>query len=205
MTPSQWLPSKPSEFCGKSGRIAALLFKKAEALQANGGTAKWMLTGPAGTGKSRLALCLGQKLAHHSSAVEQLNGQSLSVDLVREWERSSVYKPIVGERWVKIVDELDCSSQAAQNQLRTYLDKLKGNTVVIATTNKTPKELPEPLQTRFAVFPFEPVGPDEFADFMERNFGFDYMDAYKIGQRNLGCVRAALIDCEQVMDAKEMG
>lgn len=204
IAPSQYLPVKPEDYCGKTSRIAGLLYRKAAQLKESGGCAKWLFPGPPGTGKSRLALCLAQDLAHHPTAIDQLNGQSLSVDLVREWERQSYYKPIIGHRYVKVIDEIDCASTGAQNELRTYLDRLKGGTIVIATTNKDVKQLPEQLQTRFAVFPFEPIGPTEFAEFMQRNFGFDYKEAYEIGRRNLGCVRAALIDAEQFLDGKEM-
>jgi DNA polymerase III delta prime subunit len=202
--PSQYQPARPEQFVGKTSRIADLLFKKAEGIKNNDACAKWLFTGPPGIGKSRLAEVLARELAHHPSAIEQLNGQSLSVDLVREWERSLYYKPICGQRWVKVVDEIDASSPAAQNELRTYLDRIKSGTVVIATTNKTLKELPQQLQTRFFPYVFEPVTPAAFADWMAATWGFDRAAALDIAERNMGCVRSALIDCEAHMDSKAL-
>lgn len=204
MQPSQYLPTIPEEWCGKTSRIAALLFKKAEYIKQTDASAKWLFSGPPGVGKSRLAEVLARDIAHHPSAVEQLNGQSMTVDLVREWERSQFYKPICGQRWVRVVDEIDAASSAAHNELRTYLDRLKGGTVVIATTNKSLRELPQQLQTRFFPFVFEPVTPEVFADWMAARFGFDRSAALDIGQRNLGCVRSALIDCEAFQDRQEL-
>lgn len=203
-SPSQYLPTKSEDFCGKTARIAALLFKKADALKSSDSCAKWLFSGAPGLGKSRLAEVLARDLAHHPSAIEQLNGQSLSVDLVRDWERSLCYKPIGGQRWVKILDEVDCASPAALNELRTYLDRIKSGAVIIATTNKTLKELPAQLQSRFFPFVFEPITPEAFADWMVSQWGFDRAVALDIGQRNMGCVRSALIDCEAHMDAKAL-
>lgn len=202
--PSQYLPSRPEDFVGKTSRIAALLFKKAEALKQNDACAKWLFSGPPGVGKSRLAEVLALDVAHHKSAVEQLNGQSLSVDLVREWERGLCYKPICGQRWVRVIDEIDAASPAAHNELRTYLDRLKTGTVIIATTNKSLRDLPQQLQTRFFPYVFEPVTPEMFADWMATQFGFDRAVALDIGERNMGCVRSALIDCEAWQDGKEL-
>lgn len=200
-TPSQYLPSRPEHFCGKTSRIAALLFKKADVLKQNDACAKWLFTGAPGLGKSRLAEVMAKDPAYHPSAIEQLNGQSLSVDLVREWERRLCYRSISGQRSVQLVDEIDAASPAAQNELRTYLDRLKTSTVVIATTNKTLKDLPQQLQTRFFPYQFEPVTAEDFADWMATQFGFDRAVALDIGKRNLGCVRAALIDCEAHLDS----
>lgn len=202
--PSQYQPTVPAEFVGKTQRIAEALFKKAESLKQTNACARWLFTGPPGVGKSRLAEVLAKDLAHHQSAVEQLNGQSLSVDLVRDWERSLAYKPICGERWVKLVDEIDAASTAALNEFRTYLDRIRAGTIVIGTTNKTLKELPPQLQTRFFPFIFEPVTPTAFADWMASVWGFDHAAAYDIAIRNMGCVRSSLIDCEAHMD-REVG
>lgn len=198
--PSQYQPTVAAEFVGKTQRIAEALFKKAEALRQNDACARWLFTGPAGTGKSRLAEVLARTIAHHPSAVEQLNGQSMTVDLVREWERGQFYRPICGQRFVKVVDELDVASSASLNELRTFLDRMKGGTVFIGTTNKTLRELPAPLQTRMFPFIFEPVTPTAFADWMASVWGFDHAAAYDIAIRNMGCVRSSLIDCEAHMD-----
>lgn len=203
-TPSQYQPTLPEEFIGKTSRIASLLFKKAEQLKLNSGSAKWLFTGSPGLGKTRLAEALAGRIAGHPTCIEQLNGQSLSVDVVREWERGLVYKRIGSDYSVRIIDEVDVASPAAQNELRTYLDRIRAGTVVIATTNKEVRELAPQLQTRFSVYQFEPVTAAVFAEFMVKAYGFDYMTALEIGQRNLGCVRSAMIDAESWLDGKAL-
>lgn len=189
---------------GKTARIASLLYRKADQVIAQGGSAKWLFTGSPGIGKTRLATLLAQRLAHHTIGIEAINGQSVSVDVVRSWERSLIYKPISGERWVKQIDELDRVPEAAANELRTYLDRIRPGNIVIATTNVPIEKLSQQLQSRFFCYQFDPVGPEEFARWMRDVWGFDYNAALDIGRRNLGCVRSALIDCEQYLDGKEL-
>lgn len=198
--PSQYTPSKPDEFIGRTGKIASLLFTKAQAVKTSNAPAKWLFSGTPGTGKSRLAEILALDLAHHPCAVEQVNGQSLSVDRVREWEGTLRYKPITGERWVKVIDEIEAASAGAQMELRTYLDRIRSGTVVIATTNKEIRELPQQLQTRFFCYEFQPVTPQVYAEFAQRLWGLPLEQGVDIASRTLGCVRAALIDTEAWLD-----
>lgn len=202
--PSQYLPDTPLAFIGKTQRIASLLFKKAEQIKMTGGSARWLFTGPVGVGKSRLATLLANNLAHHPTAIEALNGQSCSVDVVRQWERSLAFKPIPGQFAVRVIDEVDRLQEAAANEMRTYLDRIKPGNVVIATTNVPVDKLSQQIQSRFFCYSFEPVGPMEFAVWMRDIWGFPYDVAFEIGKRNLGCVRSALIDAESFLDGKEL-
>lgn len=204
IAPSQYLPSSPAEFIGKTQRIAALLFKKAEQIKLTGGSARWLFSGVPGVGKSRLATLLANNLAHHPTAIESLNGQSCSVEVVRQWERSLAFKPIPGEIAVRVIDEVDRLQDAAANEMRTYLDRIKPGNVIIATTNVPVDKLSPQLQSRFFCYAFEPIGPMEFAVWMRDVWGFPYDVAFDIGKRNLGCVRSALIDVESYQDGKEL-
>lgn len=163
---------KPSEYIGKSGRIAALLFNQIPKLQAPGCSImdrRYLFTGKPGLGKSAIAEMLGRALATHALGIETVNGQSCSVDLVREWHFHGQFAPMFGMR-VQIVDEIESMSSAALCEIRTYLDRLPSKTVFIGTTNRTIEELPEQLQSRFKIMFFEPVPLETIADWLQIKF-----------------------------------
>ena len=163
---------KPSDFIGKSGKIAALLFNQIPKLTAPGCPImerRYLFTGKPGLGKSAIAEMLGQALVTHSLGIETVNGQSCSVDRIREWEFCGRFYPMFGMR-VQIIDEIDSMSSAALCAARTYLDKLPTKTVIIGTTNRAVEELPEQLQSRFKVLYFDPVPLEIIADWLQLKF-----------------------------------
>jgi DNA polymerase III delta prime subunit len=162
----------PQQFIGKSGKIAALLIKQIPKLTEAGCPLmerRYLFTGKPGLGKSAIAEMLGNALVTHPLGVEAVNGQSCSVDRIREWQLHGQFAPMFGMR-VQIVDEIDSASTGAHSQLRTYLDKLPGKTVFIATTNRTVEELPEQLQSRFKIFYFDPVPIEIIAEWLQGRF-----------------------------------
>ena len=163
---------KPSDYIGKSGKIAALLFNQIPKLTAPECSImdrRYLLTGKPGLGKSAIAEMLGRALVTHPLGVETVNGQSLSVERVRDWGYSGQFHPMFGMR-VQIVDEIDSMSSAALCQIRTYLDKLPGKTVFIGTTNRAVEDLPEQLQSRFKALYFDPIPIEIIADWLQAKF-----------------------------------
>src|SRR5476651_787251 len=129
---------KPSDYIGKSGKIAALLFNQIPKLTAPGcsiADRRYLFTGKPGLAKSAIAEMLGRALVTHELGIEAINGQSCSVDRIREWQFHGQFAPMFGMR-VQIIDEIDMASTAALSQLRTYLDRLPSKTVIIGTTNR---------------------------------------------------------------------
>jgi DNA polymerase III delta prime subunit len=163
---------KPSDYIGKSGKIAALLFNQIPKLTAPGCPLmdrRYLFTGKPGLAKSAIAEMLGRALVTHPMGVETVNGQSCSVDRVRVWQEQGYYHPMFGMR-VQIIDEIDAASTAAHNELRTYLDHLPNKTVIIGTTNRTVEDLPEQLQSRFKILYFDPIPIDLIADWLQVKF-----------------------------------
>ena len=96
--------------------------------------------GTAGSGKTHGQDLLARELVGPNgvASIEQVNGQSLTVDLVRQWRTGSVYGNLFAKWTVKRIDELDCSSQAARNELLSlidYLPRAAGSYIILATTN----------------------------------------------------------------------
>ena len=162
----------PNQFIGKSGKIAALLFNqipKLQALDCPIMDRRYLFTGKPGLGKSAIAEMLGRALVTHPLGIETVNGQSCSVDLIREWQYCGRFYPMFGMR-VQIIDEIESMSSAALCEIRSYLDRLASKTVIIGTTNRTVEELPEQLQTRFKIMYFEPIPLEIIADWLQIKF-----------------------------------
>ena len=184
----------PPQYIGKSGKIAALLWQQIPKLRAPDCPVmdrRYLFTGKPGLGKSAIAEQLGRALTTHALGVESLNGQSCSVERVREWQWAGQFVPMFGLR-VQIVDEIDMASAAALAQMRTYLDKLPLRTVIIGTTNKTIAELPEQLQSRFKILYFDPVPMAVIAAWLLERFPkLGAAMAGSIAIQSAGNVRAA--------------
>jgi replication-associated recombination protein RarA len=193
-------------FIGKTGLIARGLFAKAPKLKESGEPLDrcWLFLGEPGTGKTSLALALAHHIAGHKLAVEQVNGQSCSIEVIRNWETEGWYRPLYGNMWVKVIDEIDAMSPAACNQARTWLAKLMPGVTVLATTNKPLEKLQEQLQSRFKVYFFEPVAPADIATWLVRYYPALNPDmASRISMSTNGNVRAAKASALSVIEMQE--
>lgn len=201
-------PSHPSHFIGTSGRIAAVLFATLPELHANPFSDPLdrchLFAGAPGLGKTSLALALASSVTgeplerlwrKQGFNVEQVNGQSLTVELVRKWQMDGRYVPLSGIR-VQIVDEIDAGSIAAFNEARTYLDQLPSHTLFIATTNKEPEQLQPQLQSRMQIWRFKPVSAEAITALLVSRFSLDTDIATTYALGSQGNVRAALLDAK---------
>jgi DNA polymerase III delta prime subunit len=195
--------SKPSDFIGKTSTIAAALFAQVPRLKAEPRTHPldrcFLFYGPPGTGKTSLAECLALALAENPLEIEQRNGQSTSVETIREWMLQGAYLPMFGTLRVKLIDEIDAMSLAACNEARTWLDKLGPATVVIGTTNRD--DLQEQLRSRCQCIRIDKAKTSEIYQWLKRQ-GLSEEEAERIAGRSDGNVRAALAEAKAALSLR---
>lgn len=133
-----------------------------------------LVHGDPGTGKSHLLDVFATELTGSPFAVEQLNGQSVSVDVVRGWRERGAYGNLFSAWTVKRIDELDRASDAAQAELLSWLDYLPPRYGVLATTNhyrqlcKTDKGR---LQRRFQQYRVDAPDTPSAVAYLREHFG----------------------------------
>jgi replication-associated recombination protein RarA len=132
-----------------------------------------LLHGPPGVGKTHMLDLLALEIAGSKFAVEQINGQSLGIEVVREWRDRAPYGNLFSEWSVKRVDELDHASSSAAAELLTYLDYLHPRKAVLATTNDYARLRAAHkgrLETRFVVFRVDAPSIEDAAAYLRERF-----------------------------------
>lgn len=142
------------------------------------------------------------ELAGHVMAIETVNGQSVSVDLVRSWRNQESCGTFWSQWVVKRIDELDRASEAAQCELLSLMDRRSSHFAILATSNLTLSGFSKRLQSRF--MPYSIALP-EAVDVVNllRRLGVDDAGAWQIANANGGDVRASLNDAEAFLDAQQ--
>ena len=87
--------------------MAEVLLRKAERLRASPTQPlKLLISGAPGIGKTSLVNLLARTLANHPTAIEDVNGRDVGLDVAREWTRSLAYASMFGPWSVKVVKML---------------------------------------------------------------------------------------------------
>lgn len=200
--PLSWKPRTADDLIGQAREVAQSLVTKARAVKNNGRSpVKVLLYGPPGVGKTTIAEMLAAELAGSPFAVEDFNGKLVGIETVKAWMTGLAYGSLFGDFTVKIINELDRCSRDAQDLLLTYLDKLPAGRAFIGTSNLQLDLLTERFQTRFQAIRLGAPSTEEIAGFLIRHWDVDKAVAFQIAVGSGGCVRAALADLENYLDA----
>lgn len=148
---------------------AAAVLAAARALAAKSNPLRLLLDGDPGIGKTTCADQLALELTGSRHAIEHVNGQSLSVELVRAWKQNCAYGNLFSARTVKRIDEIDLMSSSAIAELLTHLDYLPVTHAIIATTNEFAKlraQTKGRLESRFVRFHVDAPSVESTARFL---------------------------------------
>jgi SpoVK/Ycf46/Vps4 family AAA+-type ATPase len=170
--------------------------------------------GSPGVGKTHALDQLALELTGSKFAIEQVNGQSVSVDLVRQWRERGAYGNLFSDWTVKRIDELDHAGGSASAELLTWLDYLAPRTAVLATTNDYAKLRAASkgrLETRFKVFRVDAPQIEEAVSYLRERFKIPVAVAREIARNAIpdGCLpsegvnmRACVEDAEGYLAAR---
>lgn len=174
-----------------------------------------LLDGNPGVGKSHLLDKIALDLTGSKFAIEHVNGQSLNIQLVRDWRERACYGNLFSDWTVKRIDELDLASPAATAELLSYLDYLQPQMAILATTNDYAKLRATSkgrLETRFSRFNIGAPSVEQGRDYLISQFGLpvNAADAIARGAIPDGCLvseginmRCAVEDGKSYLAAKE--
>ena len=193
---------------------AALVLRAARGITGKHNPIALLLEGDPGVGKGHVADTLALELTQSPHAIEQVNGQSLSVEIVRLWKHRCAYGNLFSDWTVKRVDEIDQASSSAMAELLTHLDYLRKWNAIIATTNEFAKLrtlCKGRLESRFIRFHVDAPSCEETSRFIAREYkiGIESARAIALGAVPEGClpsvgcnVRTAINDARGLVAAK---
>jgi len=194
---------------------AASVLGAARALATRRNPIALLLEGDPGVGKGHAADVLALELAGSPFAIEPVNGQSLSVDLVRLWKHRGAYGNLFSDWTVKRIDEIDEASSSAMAEMLSLLDYLRPGNAVIATTNEFAKLrtlTKGRLESRFVRFHVDAPTVKQTIAFLCRTYGLNKIVARTIALGSVpeGCLptvgcnmRTAINDALGLAAAKE--
>jgi replication factor C small subunit len=131
-----------------------------------------LYAGPAGIGKSTLALVVAKKLfgdAWHQNFLELNASDERGIDIVRVKVKDFARTKAIGDFPFKIIflDECDALTREAQQALRRTMENYTRTCRFILSCNYSSKII-DPIQSRCAVFRFKPLDHKELLLIIDR-------------------------------------
>ena len=130
-----------------------------------------LFSGPAGVGKSTLALIVARQLFKESwkqNFLELNASDERGIDVVRNTIKDFAKTKGMGDVPFKIIflDECDSLTKEAQQALRRTMENFVLSTRFILSCNFSSKII-DPIQSRCTVFRFKPLNEEEVKDYVE--------------------------------------
>ena len=130
-----------------------------------------LLAGPAGVGKTSMALCIAKDLfgeAWKNNVLELNASDERGIDIIRTKVKDFARTKAIGNVPFKIIylDESDALTRDAQQALRRTMENFTGTCRFILSCNYSSK-LIDPIQSRCAIFRFAPLEEEDLVQYMK--------------------------------------
>jgi len=148
------------------------IVKRVKAFTSEGNMPHLMFAGPAGTGKSSLALIIVKKLYGdnwHENFLELNASDERGIDVVRQKVKDFARTKSLGEVPFKIIflDESDALTKEAQQALRRTMENFTSTCRFVLSCNYSSKII-DPIQSRCAIFRFKPLEKKDMEKIMKK-------------------------------------
>lgn len=132
------------------------------------GSHVFLMTGPAGCGKTTLARIMAKQVGAGPLSIREINSaENRGIDTARELMEQMRFNPSDGDSLVWILDEMHMITTAGQNALLKALEDTPDHVYFFLCTTD-PQKLIAPLKTRCSIITVEPLKDDEMLYLLKR-------------------------------------